>query len=88
MPNCRSDCWTDNAQSGILHPMNRTEADALADEVRAATGQDTRVDFEDEENGFVVTVPIARPRSGALSEEFTLSDDGVWESLRDRIPHA
>ena len=68
--------------------MTRTDAEALAREVHAATGHGARAEFEDEECGFVVSVPVARPRSGAIREEFRLGDELDWDYMRDRITSA
>lgn len=68
--------------------MTRTEAEALAREVRGATGYAARVEFEVELSEFAVRVPIAPPRSGAISEEFRLGDEADWHWLRNRIENA
>ena len=68
--------------------MTRSDAEALALQVRTTTGQNARVEFEDEDHGFLVVVPVTQPRSGALREEFFLYDELDWGWLRDRIASA
>jgi hypothetical protein len=68
--------------------MTHDEAEALAQEVHVATGHEARVEFEDEDFGFAVVVPIEKPRSGALREEYRLGDKKDWHWLRDRITSA
>jgi hypothetical protein len=68
--------------------MTRAEAEALARKILAVTGHEARAEFEDDECGFVVLVPVARPRSGAIREEYRLEDELDWEYMRDRITSA
>ena len=68
--------------------MTRDAAEALAQEVRAATRHEARAEFESDEFGFEVVVPIAQPRSGAIREEYRLGDELDWFHLRDRIVSA
>ena len=88
VPICRSVCWTDEGRSGNVSAMTRDEAEALAREVHDTTGHEARAEFEDDDFGFAVVVPIAQPHSGAVREEFRLNDEVDWQSLRDRIASA
>lgn len=68
--------------------MTHSAAKALALRVHRETRHTARVEYEGTEHGFVVVVPIAQPKSGALHEEFTLWDDADWDVQHDRIASA